>query len=468
MASRFSRAMSSTAFRLSALFIMLFGVTAIILFIYVTSLTTRIVLGEIKESINQQVENVQVSYQRGGIPNILRYIDRQSRQPGAYLYLIADLSGRIIAGNVRAIEPGALDRPGWRGRPFEYQRYDGDDDHTFQAIAQVIRLPNNLTLLVGRDVGEPERIRLIVRNALVLTLALMAIGGILAWLLIGRRALKRLDDVSAATNSIVAGDLSRRLPVAGSGAEFDRLSEALNTLIAKLEVLNKGVRDISDNVAHDLKTPLTRMRSRADRALTQNVDKAKLREALEQNIDDSDQLIQTFNAILRISRLEAGTLLENRDAVDLSALGQDVVELFEPSAEESGATINLDIKKKVIILGNRELLAQTLFNLIENALRHGQNDGAIGKLNVSLIFDQKDKKTAQIIIADNGVGIEADERDHATERFVRLERSRSTPGTGLGLSLAKAIVEAHGGTIALEDNQPGLRININLPVGDVH
>ena len=464
MAGAISRAMNATAFRMSALFIVLFGITAFLLFFYVTSMSARVLLSQMQGSVQEQVNDIRAAYERGGIANLVRFVDRQSRQPGAHLYLIADVSGRIIAGNVRALEPGILDKPGWRGQPFTYERYDNNGRGDFRAVAQVIRLPNQLTLLVGRDVGEPERFREVMRRAITLALGLMAAGGLAAWFFIGRGALKRLDAVSAATNSIIAGDLSRRLPVLGSGGEFDRLSESLNALIARLEVLNSGVRDVSNNVAHDLKTPLTRLRSRADRALSEAATEEELRRALEANIAESDQLIRTFNAILRISRLEAGGQLGNREPVKVDALVRDVVELFEPSAEDINAQITIGDLPKQDIAGNREMLAQVLSNLVENALRYGAE--AEGGLTVTVSGRDLPDGKLTIEVADNGPGIAEKDHERVMERFVRLEESRSLPGTGLGLSLVKAMVEAHGGTIALGNNAPGLRVAVTLPAVD--
>ena len=449
--------MNATSFRLSAAFILLFGVTATVLFFYVTSMSTGLLLSQTREAVEEQVTQTRDVFRRGGIPALFRFVERQARQPGASLYLIADLSGRIIAGNVSALEPGVLDHPGWRARPFIYQRIQGEPDQQYRAVAAVIRMPNNLTLLIGRDVGEPERFRTIIRQSLILTLIAMAIGGLAIWFLIGRRALKRLDAVSNTTRNIMSGDLSQRLPVAGTGGEFDRLSEALNGLIARLEHLNSGVRDVSDNVAHDLKTPLTRMRNRADRALTTASDESELRAALEANIQDSDKLIATFNAILRISKLEAGTLLESKEAVDLGRLAQDVAELFEPSADDIGARIDVKVDGPVTLAGNRELLAQTLANLIENALHHGMP--AEGGL-VVIEARQRPGGGAILAVRDNGPGIPAEERERAMARFGRLEKSRTTPGTGLGLSLVQAIVSAHGGTVELDDAAPGLIVRM--------
>ncbi len=199
---------------------------------------------------------------------LLRTLERRARQPGANLYIIAGPSGDILAGNVASVQPGVFEETGWTSIPFSYQRYaDSDRDRRHTAIANIFVLDNGLRVLVGRDLGEPERFRVLVRQALMVALAIMGLGAIIIWFGIGRNALKRIDRMSDAGKKIMAGDLSQRLPVGGSGDEFDRLSVSLNTMLERIEKLNEGLRQVSDNIAHDLKTPLTRLRNKAADAL---------------------------------------------------------------------------------------------------------------------------------------------------------------------------------------------------------
>ena len=265
--NRLRMAASSTAARLSLLFLLLFFVASIGLVFYVTALSTQMIESQAKTAIEQQLENLEQAYERAGIAGLVRFVERGSRQPGANLYLMADQSGRIISGNVSAIEPGILDRAGWVAKSFSYSRYGDDDTEQFRAIAQVLKLSNGLTLLIGRDLSEPEQFRGVVRHALTVALGFMTFGALLIWLLVGRRALKRIDNVSIESRRIIAGDLTRRLPIGGSGDEFDRLAQSLNGLLNRIEALDKGVRNVSNNVAHDLKTPLTRLNARTENAL---------------------------------------------------------------------------------------------------------------------------------------------------------------------------------------------------------
>ncbi|EEY04212.1 HAMP domain protein [Brucella neotomae 5K33] len=460
--SRFSALMRTTAARLSALYLLLFAVGAVALVFYMTNLSASILAGQTQQALGEEVASIGKSYARGGIPQLVRTIDYRSRQPGAYLYLVADPTGRILAGNVESVEPGVLNTDGIIERAFTYRRYgEQAPQMEHRAIAVVIALPNGMRLLVGRDLGEPERFRDLIRNSLVLALGIMGVGALLIWLFVGRRALKRIDDVSRASQRIMDGDLTGRLPVNGSGDEFDRLSGNFNVMLARILELNEGLKQVSDNIAHDLKTPLTRLRNRAEEALGGEKVEPEYRAALEDIIGESDQLIRTFNAILMISRLEAGYSSENLDDMPVAPIMRDVAEMYEPVAEDAGVTLTLGALDDVALHINRELVGQTVSNLVDNAIKYAGGEGRTA--TVTLLME-KDAQWVRIVVADNGPGIPADKRDHATERFVRLEESRTQPGSGLGLSLAKAVMKLHGGALRLEDNGPGLRAVLEFPL----
>jgi signal transduction histidine kinase len=477
--ARLAAIMKTTAARLSALYLLLFTVCAVLLVFYMTSLSVRMFIAQTQATINEEVLGLARHYQRGGLPRLVRVIENRARQPGANLYLIADPNGRILSGNVENLEPGVLEVSGWTERPFAYQRF-GETDTVrqstgeteaveeglvtpHQAIAAVFRLPNQMIILVGRDLGEPQRFQEVVRRALAVTLAMMGIGALLIWWFVGRRALKRIDNVSAASQRIMGGDLSGRLPVSGAGDEFDRLSENLNAMLARIAALNEGLRAVSDNIAHDLKTPLTRLRNRAEAALAGNSDAGEYREALEATIAESDQLIRTFNAILMISRLESGYSAEALEAVDLAAIARDVVELYEPAAEERGVLLEANVEGECIVQGNRELIGQALSNIVDNAIKYSAEGNNRPHVTVSL---EKAGSEMRLNVSDNGPGIPDEDRERATERFVRLEKSRSQPGSGLGLSLAKAVMQFHNGRLDLAGRFPGLSVSMVFPAGE--
>jgi signal transduction histidine kinase len=468
--------MKTTAARLSAMYLLLFAACAVLLVFYMTSLSVRMLTTQTQETINEEVQGLGRAYQRGGLPLLVRTIERRARQPGANLYLIADANGRILSGNVESLEPGVLDTEGWTQTPFVYRRFGegnpranpvreqaGGSRETHDAIALVLRLPNQMIVLVGRDLGEPERFRIVVRRALMVALGMMGLGGLLIWYFVGRRALKRIDNISEASRGIMGGDLTGRLPVTGAGDEFDRLSENLNAMLARIANLNEGLKQVSDNIAHDLKTPLTRLRNRAEAALAGKPKPAEYREALEATISESDQLIKTFNAILMISRLEAGYSAESVTKVDLADAVRDVVELYEPAAEEVGVALRSIVAGEFVIEGNRELIGQALSNIVDNAIKYSA--GATEKPEVQVKLE-KAAGEVRLSVTDNGQGIPDDaDRQRATERFVRLEHSRTQPGSGLGLSLAKAVMTFHGGRLDLLPANPGLSAIMTFPSG---
>lgn len=452
----------TTAVRLSALYLLLFSVCAVFLVLYMTSLAAGFFINESRKAIEQEIASLDRIYQRGGMRGLVVAIERRSRAPGAFVYLVADPTGRIIAGNVRDLEHGVLDEPGWTRRPFDYEKFrDRRDDAQPRAVANIFSFDNGIRVLVGHDLGEPERFRIIVRRALTMALSLMALGGLLIWFFIGRRALKRIDAVSAASAGIIAGDLSRRLPVSSAGDEFDRLSLSLNTMLGRIETLNDGLREVSDSIAHDLKTPLTRLRNRAEETLRKPPGEAGYRDALEDMIAEADQLIRVFNAMLLISRVEAGYTKFAPEDIDLATVAAELAELYEPLIEDAGGHLENQVTGPLIIAGNRELIGQAVTNLIDNAIKYGLGEGA-ATVTLKGRIDQQGGRV-ELMVCDTGVGIAEHNRALAIRRFERLDESRTSNGSGLGLSLVDAIMRQHGGELRLEDNQPGLCAVLCLP-----
>ncbi|TPW32778.1 sensor histidine kinase [Pararhizobium mangrovi] len=455
----------TTAVRLSALYLLLFAVCALALVFYVTAMSENLLRAQVKQAVDNEVQLLGQAYRNGGITTLVRVVERRSRQPGAALLTIAAPNGDILTGNVESLQPGVLDHQGWTQIPFRYQRYtDSDSDATHTAIARIIQLPNGMRLLVGRDLGEPERFRGLVRQALAVALAIMGLGALAIWFFVGRRALKRIGRMSAASRKIMAGDLAQRLPTGRSGDEFDRLSQSLNTMLGRIESLNEGLRQVSDNIAHDLKTPLTRMRNKAEAALASGGGDEDYRLALEETLVESDQLIRTFNALLMISRVEAGSSAAEMSPIDLSAIAADTCDLYEPLAEEEGMNLAMAIEPGVRVKGNRELVAQALVNLIDNAMKYA-GDAENTTIRVSLADDEE---AVVLSVEDGGRGIPSEKRDDVVRRFVRLDESRTMPGTGLGLSLVNAVMSLHGGRLALDDAMPdeamkGLRVSMMFP-----
>lgn len=458
----------TTAVRLSALYLLLFATCAAFLVFYVSSMSEGLLQQQMREAVAQETGQIERVFDNNGMNGLLRTLERRARQPGANLYIIASPTGEVLAGNVASLQPGVLDTEGWTEMPFRYRRYQEESNRErHMAHAQVIVLSNGLRVLVGRDLGEPEHFRVLVRQALMVALGVMGIGALAIWYLIGRNALKRMDRMSGASQRIMAGDLSQRLPTSGSGDEFDRLSESLNTMLGRIERLNEGLKQVSDNIAHDLKTPLTRLRNKAEAALAGTGKAADYRTALEETIGESDQLIRTFNALLMISRVEAGQAPAEMSAIDISGIARDSAELYEPVAEDCGLKLVTDIADGIEIKGNRELVGQALGNLIDNAVKYAEGSGGEPDIRVSLARRDGD---VVLSVADSGPGVPDDKREEVVKRFVRLDASRSKPGTGLGLSLVGAVMEMHQGRLELDathperENNRGLTVRMVFPV----
>jgi hypothetical protein len=327
-------------------------------------------------------------------------------------------------------------------------------------------LPGGYRLIVGRDIEDRRELARVIRSAMMWGLGVMVLFGIGGGYLVSRNLLARIDAVAATSRTIMEGDLTGRLPVNGSGDELDRLSESLNLMLARIEQLMAGLREVSDNIAHDLKTPLNRLRNRVEAALHEPYGEPAYREALEHTIEEADGLIKTFNALLSIARLEAGAGGDNKESLDVAALVRDVAELYEPVAEERGIVLKAEPVEPVFVRADRQLLGQAIANLIDNAIKYGAPDRAQGgngsEPEVSVTTEARGPM-AEIVVTDRGPGVPSSDRERVLGRFVRLEVSRSEPGSGLGLSLVSAVARLHGGVVRLEDNRPGLKVVLSLP-----
>jgi signal transduction histidine kinase len=296
----------------------------------------------------------------------------------------------------------------------------------------------------------------------------MSVLGIGAGLLVSRSVLRRIETVTETSRTIMAGDLSKRIPLDGSGDELDRLSQSLNAMLTRIEELMGALREVSDNIAHDLKTPLNRLRNGAEAALRNPTGGAGYRDGLVKTIEEADELIKTFNSLLLIARLEGGAVAESMAPVDPAAIIADVAELYEPVAEEAGLRLEIAAAKGLSVLANRELVGQAIANLVDNAIKYAAGAGPRRdrtELQPITISAAPAGDRVEIAVADRGPGVAAQDRERALQRFVRLEKSRSRPGSGLGLSLVAAVARLHGGAVRLEDNAPGLRVVLALPAG---
>jgi signal transduction histidine kinase len=457
------RIFANTAVRLSAIYILVFTVFSLFLVGAVTHEAARVVDRQIVDAIAAEVESLRDDYHAGGLVRLIFTLDERSRRPDAGLFYVVDASGNPIAGNVAELPLQAVTEDDDQPHTLPYSRFEDGREIHHVALVRSFTLENGFHVLVGRDVAERERFRAVFRKAFRwIIVAMVGLAG-LTWWFLARRVLKRIDQVSDASRRIVAGDLSGRLPVSGSGDEFDRLAVALNDMLAKIGELMKGLKEVSDNIAHDLKTPLTRLRNRLEAALAEPDDGDTHRRALEAAIEESDGLIRTFDALLIIARVEAGSSVAAAREVDLAEIAREVGELYEPVAEDEGVALVVDAPEPVRLVAVRELLAQALVNLVDNALKYGRAEGREAKVTISV---RRAGDHAVLAVADTGPGVAADDRARVLDRFTRLEASRSAPGSGLGLALVAAVARHHRGEIELADAAPGLKVSLRMPVAE--
>jgi len=456
------RLLRTTAFQLTLAYLLIFVVFAVSLLGYFALNTRRLITEQITRTVNTEIGRLREQYNKAGIRGLVLVLDLRSRRPGSSLYLVTTPTGEGLAGNVGSLEPGVLDRPGWLET--SYRRIEAPDGVEHRALVQVVELPGGFRLLVGRDLEERERIYAIISNAGRWSFALVVVLGLAGGFFVSRRVLKRIDAMTDTANTIMAGDLSGRLPIAGTGDELDRLASNVNAMLERIEALMRGLKEVTDNIAHDLKTPLTRMRNRCEQALRGEQGR-DYRTALESTIAESDDLIRTFDALLMIARAESGQARGNMAEFDAAEIARDVGELYEPLAEQKGLALKIDAPAAAAVRGNRELISQALANLVDNAIKYAHpGDNKINGADAEILVKAgAEGERITLSVADRGPGIPEADRSRVVERFVRLEQSRSEPGSGLGLSLASAVARLHGGELKLEDNRPGLKSIIALP-----
>ena len=456
--ARVQKLFRTTAFKLSLAYLAIFALCAFLALGYVAWNARAVLDDQIVSTIDAEINGLSEQYNAGGLRRLITVVERRSREPGASLYLVTTAGGEHVVGNVGYVPAAVLATPGQSET--RYGRNDSDTE-AHRAIVRVFTLPGGFRLLVGRDTEERDRLRAVIGRAFVTSLVAVVLLGVIGGWLAASRVLRRVDAMTQTTRAIMAGDLDGRLHVAGNGDELDRLASSLNQMLERIGELMRGMREVSDNIAHDLKTPLTRLRNRADEALRRASAPEELRAALEAVIEEGDGLIRVFNALLMIARLESGGAREMLMPLDVGAAVRSVGELYEALAEDQGLALDVRAEDGLIIAGNRELIGQALANLIDNALKYGAASEA-GEARVTLEASRVGD-AVRLAVSDHGPGIPEAERARVLDRFVRLEAARSRPGFGLGLSLVNAVVRLHQGTLRLVDNAPGLRVEIALP-----
>ena len=442
----------TTSFRLTLVYAGLFTASVLILFAVIYWATSYYMTNELDAAIDSDISELQQGLHAGGLSVLKQLIDERTEQmpSGPILYLLEDAAGRRKAGNLPPMTP--------KYGTFDLQVPDHliPTDREGVVRARGVRLSDGAFLLVGADAHQLVEMReLILRSfgwCFGVTL-LLALGG---GALMSGSLLRRVEAVGRTSRDIMEGNLSRRIPIRGTDDEFDRLAENLNAMLDKTQRSLEGMRQVSNDIAHDLRTPLTRMRQRLELAQRKSGSVDELRVAIERSMADTDAILETFGALLRIAQIEGAGSTERFLKIDLSELLLTVAEVYQPVAEDRRQRFALDIAQDLTVVGDRELLTQLLSNLIENAIRHSPENASI------MIAATRVDDGIEATIADTGPGIPVAEREKVFRRFYRLEASRTTPGNGLGLSLVAAIASLHQIAIGLTDNRPGLRVTLRF------
>ncbi len=451
----------SYTFRLALLYALTFSASTLILFYFFYLFTASYMSQQMDNTIEAEIQGLAEHYDRAGLEGLTRLIaQRVSRAQGTgnSLYLLVNYTLAPVVGNLDRWPRDALvvdDK--WLEFTLEV---DETTNETHLARARFFRLPGQYGLLVGRDIHQQTQAKRRIIQALTWGLAIMVLLAFAGGLVLSRHTVRTIERINQTARSIMSGNLSRRVAISNRNDDFDQLAANLNAMLDRIQTLMEDIRRVSDNIAHDLRTPLTRLIQHIEEAHRQTKEDSTAVASLEGAIREADSLLTTFNALLRIARIEAGQLTTDFSTLDLRTLIEDVVEFYEPLAEDRHQQLTVDPGTTLRTMGDRDLLFQALANIIENAIKYTPRDGQI---TVSLTHRANE---AVITIADNGPGIPVEEREKVFRRFYRLDRSRTTAGNGLGLSMVSAVVIMHGGEIQLMENDPGLRTVMRLPLRD--
>jgi len=453
---RTARLLRTSTFRLALFYLAPFGLLVVILFAFLYLGTVELIDTQANATIEAEIRGLAEQYSERGLTRLTEVIAERSGSKGekGSVYLLTGPDLQPLAGNLSKWPAATALKGGWLS--FEVERGRGDRMTTHEIRAKPFRLAGGFRLLVGRDMAERAEFQEAIAHTLVAALGITIILGITGALYLSHKLLRRVETVAETSRTIVHGELARRIPLEGSGDEFDRLSSSLNEMLDQIEQLMTGMRAVTDSLAHDLRSPLTRLKGRIEVTLRGAADLARYRETLEQTIADTDAILATFNALLSIAQAEAGAARASMTRLDLGRVAHDALELYEPVAEKKGVTLESTIDGGAAIIGHGQLLAQSVANLLDNAIKYTPTGGRIA-LAVRNAADR-----AELIVADSGPGIPLPDRDRVLERFVRLDASRTSPGSGLGLSLVAAVAKLHRAVLTLEDHKPGLMVTLSF------
>ena len=434
------------AFTYSAAFALMIAVLGAIVFIA----ADRSFKQQQDGAIAEESASLLRDYRDEGLGDLLERIGaRESNRPtNAFGYALFDRTGKRIAGALNTMPVAG----GWHDIVFT-----DPDEGPDPARALATGLPDGMTLIVAADIEALERIDHTILVLFGAASMLVLAAGLAGALILGGYLRNRLERISGTAQAIMAGDFSQRMPIGRRGDEFDAVSASLNAMLDRIARLVENLQQVSSDLAHDLRTPLVRMRSGLERSLGDLVSAARREEAIKAALRQSDDLLNLFAAILRISEVESGELVKSLEPVNLAAFVRDICESSEPAVADAGRNLCCNADASVIIAADKELLAQAIINLIDNAQIHTPTGTTIA---IDVVHDEI---WARLTVADNGPGVAAEDYDRIIKRFVRLDSSRTSPGNGLGLNLVSAIVTMHGGSVKFADNKPGLRVTMTMP-----
>ncbi len=473
------RLFRTTSFRFTLVFVLLFTLAVGILGAVVYRASFGAAARQTDQTIDGELAVLADLFSESG-PGMLTRVIRQRtawRDDSIYM-LIGAPSGAVLAGNLTALPPEALNTEGgFFDFAFERPILDaaGREIGIQQrnARGKVMRfrsapgVQQSFLVVVARDIAARDDLRASLVNVLVRMLAATVALGVIIGILFSRSLLSQVEAVSRTARAIRGGDLTQRIPRTGAGDELDHLSGNLNAMLDQIERLMTGMRDISDNIAHDLRSPLTRIRNRLTDAMKGDANDKE--QALRATLDDTERMLVTFNALLSIARIRSGESAGVMAPIDLVAIAEEMAELYEPAAQDAGFELVLTTAPTSPVNGSRELVSQAIANFLDNALKYAE-----GGTRIELKVVPGARGKAELSVTDDGPGVDPDDRSRILERYVRLEKSRTTPGSGLGLSLVAAIAQAHGAKITLQDANPsakndtrrGLRIAMTFPSAD--
>lgn len=454
-------ALRTSAFRLTVLYAAVFAASAVALLAFVYASTTTLVDQKTDETIEAEIRGLAEQYRQQGLARLVAVLRERASDASTRdsVYLLTNPAMQPLAGNLTGWPADAVAPSQWIQLMVERREPDGAFA-LHPVRARTFTLPGGYRLLVGRDIHASAQFRDTMVRAITWSLLGTVVLAVAGGLLLSRRTLTRVDRVSHTAARIMAGDLSQRIGRSGSGDEFDRLADSLNAMLAEIERLMTGMRLATDSIAHDLRSPLTRLKSRIELALRSPPEGEADRRALADALAQTDHAVQLFDRLLAIALAESGTHQGAPVPVDLSRLTADAVDLYQPLAEDRGIDMVAERLDAVTIDGEAQFLAQAIGNLLDNAVKYTP---AGGRITVNL--RRTAAATVELSVADTGPGIAPDQRETVLERFTRLEESRSTPGAGLGLSLVAAVCRRHGADLRLEDNVPtGLEVVMAFPL----